>query len=235
VAGGLIGVLTDLGVSEEDAQYYAESVRRGGALVTLRADETRAERAADIMRQHGAVDIERRVETWRQSGWSGFDATAKPYTRDDVERDRAMYGTSTRSSTATGAMGTAAASGMGTTGGVGTGASMSGTVRPSSTPRTSAEWDAYDSDFRSDWEQNYASTGGRYEDYQPAYRHGFEAADRYRGRNWDEIEPDLRRDWESTNPSTDWTRVQNAARRGWQRVSDAVERATPGDSDRDGK
>jgi len=54
VAGGLIGGLTDMGVSKTDAEYYAESVRRGGALVTVRADDTRAERAAEIMREHGA-------------------------------------------------------------------------------------------------------------------------------------------------------------------------------------
>jgi uncharacterized protein YcfJ len=93
VAGGLIGGLTDLGVSKADAEYYAESVRRGGALVTVRADEARAERAAEIMREHGAVDIERRVEQWRESGWTGWNAEAQPYTVEELERDRARYST----------------------------------------------------------------------------------------------------------------------------------------------
>jgi uncharacterized membrane protein len=91
VAGGLIGGLVDLGVPENDAQYYAEAVRRGGALVTVRADESRADEVADIMRQHGAVDIEGRVERWRESGWEGFDPQAQPYSTDDIRRDRAMY------------------------------------------------------------------------------------------------------------------------------------------------
>jgi hypothetical protein len=91
VAGGLIGGLTDLGVSEEDAQYYAESVRRGGALVTVRADESRADEAMAIMRRHGAVDIEGRVEQWRSSGWTGYDPEAKPFTYEDIERDRSTY------------------------------------------------------------------------------------------------------------------------------------------------
>jgi uncharacterized membrane protein len=91
VAGGLIGGLTDLGVSKADAEYYAESVRRGGALVTVRADESRAERAADVMREHGAVDIERRVEEWRESGWTGWNPEAQPYSLDDIERDRTRY------------------------------------------------------------------------------------------------------------------------------------------------
>src|SRR6476619_7052539 len=34
VAGGIVGALTDVGISEDDAQFYAESVRRGGAVVT---------------------------------------------------------------------------------------------------------------------------------------------------------------------------------------------------------
>ena len=93
VAGGLIGGLTDLGVDKADAEYYAESVRRGGALVTVRADDTRAEHAADLMREHGAVDIERRAEQWREKGWSGWNADAKPYTTDDLDRERDLYAT----------------------------------------------------------------------------------------------------------------------------------------------
>jgi hypothetical protein len=93
VAGGLIGGLTELGVSKNDAEYYAESVRRGGALVTVRADDSRAEQAAAIMREHGAVDIERRVDQWRESGWSGWNPEATPYTLEDIERDRARYST----------------------------------------------------------------------------------------------------------------------------------------------
>jgi hypothetical protein len=91
VAGGLIGGLTDMGVSPPDAEYYAEAVRRGGALVTVRADDARAERAADIMRAHGAVDIERRAEAWREHGWTGFDEGAQPYTSEQVDRERTWY------------------------------------------------------------------------------------------------------------------------------------------------
>lgn len=88
LAGGLIGGLTDLGVSRTDAEYYAESVRRGGALVTVRADEACTAIVVDIMREHGAVDIDRRAEQWRDDGWKGYDATAAAYTREDMQRDR---------------------------------------------------------------------------------------------------------------------------------------------------
>ena len=112
VAGGLIGGLTDMGVSKTDAEYYAESVRRGGALVTVRADDSRAERAADIMRDHGAVDIDQRAEQWRERGWKGWNDKADPYTTADLDRDRDLYGTTDRTTGVAGGMsGTRAGSG----------------------------------------------------------------------------------------------------------------------------
>jgi hypothetical protein len=56
-------------VPEEEAQYYAEGVQRGGILVAVATDDYDAERAADIMYRHGAVDIQRRAEEWRSAGW----------------------------------------------------------------------------------------------------------------------------------------------------------------------
>ena len=91
VAGGLIGGLTEIGVPENDANYYAESVRRGGALVTVRADGDRVDEAEDIMRHHGAVDIEDRAEQWRGSGWSGYSQDATPFTYDQIEKERTRY------------------------------------------------------------------------------------------------------------------------------------------------
>jgi len=87
VAGGLIGGLTHVGVSEEDAHVYAESVRRGGALVTVRAEDDMAERAAEVMRNHNAVDVDRRAEEWKREGWTGFDVNAKPYSAENMNRE----------------------------------------------------------------------------------------------------------------------------------------------------
>jgi len=87
VAGGLIGGLTHVGGSEEDAHVYAESVRRGGALVTVRAEDDMAERAAEVMRNHNAVDVDRRAEEWKREGWTGFDVNAKPYSAENMNRE----------------------------------------------------------------------------------------------------------------------------------------------------
>jgi stress response protein YsnF/uncharacterized membrane protein len=78
-AGGTIGALTDLGVPEEEAHYYAEGVRRGGVLVAVETDDQRADRAAEIMERAGAIDVEERATHWRQSGWTRFDPDAEPY------------------------------------------------------------------------------------------------------------------------------------------------------------
>ena len=75
-AGGLISGLTRLGVPEDDANYYAEGVRRGGTLVSVDAADDKAESAVAIMKRHGAVEIDKRAAQWRDEGWSGFDSNA---------------------------------------------------------------------------------------------------------------------------------------------------------------
>ena len=78
VTGGLIGALMDVGIPEEDAHFYAEGVRRGGVLVTVHADDTRASLATGIMHQANAVDVNTQRDAWRAEGWERFDETAPP-------------------------------------------------------------------------------------------------------------------------------------------------------------
>jgi len=61
-AGGVIGVLVDLGVPDEEARRYTEAVRAGATLVTVTVDETMADRAAAIIREHAAVEVEERED-----------------------------------------------------------------------------------------------------------------------------------------------------------------------------
>jgi hypothetical protein len=72
--GGIVGGLRAAGAPEEEAHVYAEGVRRGGGLVVVETDtEEEAQRAEDIMSRYNVVDIERRAEELRGSGWTGFD------------------------------------------------------------------------------------------------------------------------------------------------------------------
>jgi uncharacterized protein (TIGR02271 family) len=84
-AGGLIGGLVGLGIPEEDANMYAEGVRRGGTLVTAKVADNLAEQATAIMQRDGTVDLDTEGATWRQSGWKGFDPNAKPYNANEIE------------------------------------------------------------------------------------------------------------------------------------------------------
>lgn len=74
------------------------------------------------------------------------------------------------------------------------------------------------------WRTNYASrpyyeTGRRYEDYEPAYRTGYEGYGRYAGRRYEEVEPDLRTDYETRRGSTGlaWDQARYATRDAWDR------------------
>lgn len=82
-AGGLIGALTGAGLSGADAETYAEGIRRGGTLVTVRADGDVADRVIALMQRGGAIDLDERAEGWRAQGWTGgttgeVPATATP-------------------------------------------------------------------------------------------------------------------------------------------------------------
>ena len=70
-----------------------------------------------------------------------------------------------------------------------------------------------------------------------AYRHGVDSYGRSNGRTFEESEPELQRSWEKAkgDSSLSWDEAKDATRDSWQRVSDSIERAVPGDSDRDGR
>jgi Sec-independent protein translocase protein TatA len=90
-AGGLIGALTESGIPENEAKYYAEGVRRGDVLVTVKTDEARADRVCDVLDRHDAVDVDDRVQNWKTRGWSGWDSSAEPYTSEDLQKERSYY------------------------------------------------------------------------------------------------------------------------------------------------
>jgi hypothetical protein len=89
-AGGIIGALTQAGVSKEDAEIYAEGVRRGGTLVSARVPDSERSRYEAILDQ-AAVNIRTRAEAYREAGWRGFDPNARPYDADQVRAEREMY------------------------------------------------------------------------------------------------------------------------------------------------
>jgi hypothetical protein len=66
----------------------------------------------------------------------------------------------------------------------------------------------------------YVVPGRPYDDYRPAYRHGWEGVGRYGELNWVEAEARLRSDWEQgpQASSLDWQQASPAARDAWERI-----------------
>lgn len=88
------------------------------------------------------------------------------------------------------------------------------------------------------WRENYVKrdyyeSGRSYDDYAPAYRYGWEARTRYPNRTWNDVESDLSSGWDKAKGQSGlaWDRAKLATKDAWHRV----ERAIPGDFDKDGR
>lgn len=92
-AGGLLGALKDAGHSDDEAQVYAEGVRRGGTLVSVKTDEVRTSEVERILDGRSGVDAMSRGAAYREQGWTGYSADAPAFSADDVARERNRYHT----------------------------------------------------------------------------------------------------------------------------------------------
>jgi hypothetical protein len=89
--GGIIGALSQqAGISKEESEVYAEGLRRGGAIVSARVADADAARLQTVM-DRSAIRVADRAAAYRKSGWRTYDANAKPYTADEVIRERSLY------------------------------------------------------------------------------------------------------------------------------------------------
>jgi uncharacterized membrane protein len=86
--GGLIGALAGSGVPEADAHVYAESLRRGGTMLTVRTDDTRAEMVRSVLDRHSPIDPVIRGAEYREAGWTKFDPSQPPHRPSAEELDR---------------------------------------------------------------------------------------------------------------------------------------------------
>ena len=202
VTGGLAAGLTHLGIAEEDVEFYAEGVRRGGALVIARVTDERLDRAVEIMREHGPVNLQRRADYWRETGWTGFDASAAPYTAQDLSRERQSYPPEAHNEANPVRMYPADVQ----------------------TSQEQNDFDAYHSDFYSHYWGHFASSGRSYDEFLPAYQYGYRLAhdQRYSDLEWTRLEPRARLYWEEHYDSA-WDDFKDAVGYAWNRVKAAVE------------
>jgi uncharacterized protein (TIGR02271 family) len=73
-----------VGVHQEDLPYYHEGLRRGGTLVSVRADEKRADEVAGVFADCNAVDIDTRAQEWKAAGWNPNEQIAIPVVEEEL-------------------------------------------------------------------------------------------------------------------------------------------------------
>jgi hypothetical protein len=87
------------------------------------------------------------------------------------------------------------------------------------------------------WRKSYSSRpyvdkSMSYDDYGPAYRYGWESHRAHKGGTFEACETDLGRGWDEAKGKSrlSWDRAKEATRDAWHRI----EKAIPGDADKDG-
>jgi uncharacterized protein (TIGR02271 family) len=313
--GGLVaGLVKTHHMDAEDAELYAEGVRRGETLLTVQVEDAEVSRTRDLLNQYNPTDVHGEASNWRSQGWSRFDESSTP-TAEEYQSYR------NRSSSSTGL-------------GAGTGMSDTQTRRtedgkmvlpvveeqvdvskrevekgkvhvytevtekpvstdvtlrqenvtverrPADRPVSSTDaafrdqsieltekseqavinksarvveevvvgkdvtqqsqtvsdtvrrtdvrverddsgFNAYDTNFRSDYQTRYGSSGRAYDVYMPAYQYGYTIASDPNYTNysdWSSFESNARTRWEREHPDTLWDDIKDAVRYAWDTV-----------------
>ncbi|MEP9360015.1 general stress protein [Sphingomonas sp. KR3-1] len=89
--GGIVGALKNAGHSDEEAGVYAEGVRRGGTLVSARVEDALVGETEAVLDGNRGVSADTRGSDYKQSGWTGFDPDAAPYSAGEIDSHRAAY------------------------------------------------------------------------------------------------------------------------------------------------
>ena len=91
--GGVSGFFHRLfgGGEDDERGHYQESLRRGNAIVAVTAEAGQIDRIARIMNDLGAVDIDRRANYYRQTGYTGYDESSPAYSSDQARVDREKF------------------------------------------------------------------------------------------------------------------------------------------------
>jgi hypothetical protein len=86
VTGGIVEALGSHGVDAADAEVYAEGVRRGGTLLTVRVPDEDDTRVIRVLDQTPTLGVAERNRLYREDGWAGTDPVARRI--EEAERQR---------------------------------------------------------------------------------------------------------------------------------------------------
>jgi hypothetical protein len=190
--GGIVAALVHTNkITQDEAEIYAEGVRRGDTLLSVEAEDNVVMKVREVLDRYNPVDIRTRAEEFRSTGWKAFDTNAQPYDADAIKSYRQHFENR---------LPLAADTDNGT--------------------KTYSPFDSYDSDFRTNYLEYYVNSGRGYDQYGPVYRYGYEVATSplYRDSAWESIESNLRQDWDKQNPETPWDDFKDAVHYAWDRI-----------------
>ena len=87
--------------------------------------------------------------------------------------------------------------------------------------RDEFNWTDEDTYWRSNFNTRPYASGKEYDYYEPAYRYGFEAANRYPDRSWGDVESELSSGWKSYKHAgrSTWEEMKDAVRDAWDRIT----------------
>ncbi len=57
LTGGIAGALVDYGIPQDRSDFYEAKIKEGNTIMVLKADESKTDEVAKIMRDHGAKDV----------------------------------------------------------------------------------------------------------------------------------------------------------------------------------
>jgi hypothetical protein len=89
---------------------------------------------------------------------------------------------------------------------------------------TLTDWKTEEEYWRDNYSHRpYVGSNRDFEYWRPAYRYGFESAQKYSGRNWSDVESDLRTGWDRYEHRgavrSAWEQIKDAVRDGWDRLT----------------
>jgi hypothetical protein len=92
-------------------------------------------------------------------------------------------------------------------------------VEPTGATARTTGYDAFDSDFRTYYNDNLAKNGHTYDQYSPGFRYGYDLRSdkRYAGKEWSAIESDVRRDWNGRKAGP-WEQFKESIHYAWDRA-----------------
>ncbi len=188
-SGGLAGVLAGLGVSEDDAQYYAKGVYDGGAVVAIHTDDAGTERAEKTLREFGPASVKRPAAALHLPA-PGPSQVAQPPAGDSLAFEPASDEPHKTES----------------------GPEY---VAPDN-PHFSSSFDEFAGVFPRSDSVFLGRRGDDYQSYKRAYDFGYRMATdgRFAHKDWVAAEPELRSEWMRNNGS--WDPVRDAVQQGWE-------------------